>query len=47
MTKSYIAKKMEFKKVKTPTGVYYKCNKCGDLVAEHHKELHELTRHTF
>ncbi len=47
MTRSYIAKKMKFKKVTTPTGVYYKCLKCGDLVIKEHQELHELSRHTY
>jgi hypothetical protein len=47
MTRSYIAKKMKFKKVKTITGIYYKCKKCGDLVSKEHCELHELARHTY
>jgi len=47
MTKSYIEKKMEFKLIKKPTGSYYRCNKCGELVSKEHRELHELSRHTY
>lgn len=38
---------MEFKLKRTPTGIFYKCNKCGELVRKEHRELHELTRHTY
>lgn len=47
MTRSYIAKKMDFKPVKTVNGIFYRCNKCGDLVTKEHRELHELARHTY
>lgn len=47
MTRSYIAKKMQFKLKRTKHGVFYRCNRCGDLVSKEHRELHELTRHTY
>jgi len=47
MTKTYVAKKMEYEMVKTINGLFYKCKKCGDLVSKEHRELHELSRHTY
>lgn len=44
---SYISKKMKYKKKKTITGIWYQCQKCGDLVGKEHRELHELARHTY
>ena len=44
---SYISKKSKFKKKVILGKAWYECQKCGDLVTKEHRELHELSRHTY